>query len=173
MKFIISESEKNRILNMHKEATKKQYLVLEDEEPKYKPGDVYVKDDTFYQVTSGGSHSAKITQSQLYSFLNKAGVLGMFSSVGASKQTRSGLQSGVKRTINDYFHNPEKLIHDTEKAGIINPFDPQSVDIIKGGITSRERLTTLGQDNQIFEPLTPGRPQTLATIDRGGDERQQ
>ena len=26
MKFIISESEKNRILNMHKEATKKQYL---------------------------------------------------------------------------------------------------------------------------------------------------
>jgi hypothetical protein len=54
---------------MHKEATKKQYLVLEDEEPKYKPGDVYVKDDTFYQVTSGGS-PAKITQSQLYSFLN-------------------------------------------------------------------------------------------------------
>ena len=62
MKFIISESEKNRILNMHKEATKKQYLFEQEKSYPFQDESKEVKDFIFRTFRLGNHYPGGITE---------------------------------------------------------------------------------------------------------------
>jgi hypothetical protein len=158
MKFIISESEKNRILNMHKEATKKQYLVLENEEPKYNDGDlVYTQDKKgkgsifkfsktlFDEGVRGGLQI--VTSSQVYSILDDLGVLGLgcqgyTCGDQSTKRLRpQNMKSEITKIINNTVNIKPNIDGWIELVGkVINPYHKNSVGCIKNLVT--EELVT-------------------------------
>jgi hypothetical protein len=154
MKFIISESEKNRILNMHKEATKKQYLFeQENEEPKYNDGDLVYTEDKggkgsifkfsktlFDKGVSGGLGS--LTPIQVESILGDLGVLGLGCQgyTCGDESTRrlrpQNMKSEITKIINNTVSTKPNRDGWIEFVGkVINPYHKNSVGCIKNLVT--------------------------------------
>ena len=153
MKFIISESEKNRILNMHKEATKKQYLFEQESSSPYNDGDlVYTEDKKgngsifkfsktlFDKGVDKGLQS--VTGNQVESILDKLGVLGLgcqgyiCGDESTKKLRAQNMISEISKTINTTVSTKPNRNGWIELVGkVINPYHKNSVGCIKNLVT--------------------------------------
>jgi hypothetical protein len=117
-KFIISEEEKNRILGMHQDATKRHYLKEQEDESSIKPSYVDNQGNKYFVPNlSDSNFSDFIYLSEKDDFMGKLNMLSSLGvKVGISNNPLSVPKETFQQEFNKYKTNLEKTQGDVASA---------------------------------------------------------